>query len=158
MNEQPPPLPGAAGWPPAQPLGEMFDLASFGQRFVGRLIDGLIPAVILVPIWLARRDVGPGFLLAWYLALFGLSILNDVALTTVKGGTVGKLIVGTRVVRLEDRQPLSAGTAFRRWLSMLILAFIPVIGILDPVWIFTGQLRQTLHDKFADTIVVRKGP
>jgi uncharacterized RDD family membrane protein YckC len=155
MSIQEPPLPGSQDWPtPTQTIRDQFNLASYGQRLLARIIDVVIMAAVTIPIFLSI-DSGltliatlEGFMLAY-------SILNDVVLTTVKGGTIGKLIVGTRVVQLEDRQPVRAGAAFKRWVTMLVFNFLPVVGIIDPIWIFTGRMRQTLHDKIVETIVVK---
>jgi uncharacterized RDD family membrane protein YckC len=154
MSAQPPQLPGpGAGLPPP----ELFDLAGFGQRLIARIIDTVlttVPAALL--LFVSTRETGRlGSMLGFYVVLLGLSILNDVVLTTIRGGTVGKLLVGTRVVRLPDRHPVTAGIAGRRWASMTVMSLIPILGLIDDLWIFTGQFRQTLHDKFAETIVVR---
>jgi uncharacterized RDD family membrane protein YckC len=155
MSFQPPSplLPETPGLSP----GEIFNLAGFGQRFVARVIDGILTSSPLLIFYLLPSQIGPWSLLVWWSAFLGLTALNDVALTTVRGGTVGKLLVGTRVVTLKDQQPVSAGIAGRRWASMVVMSFIPFLGFIDDLWIFTGQMRQTLHDKFAETIVVRAG-
>ena len=132
------------------------DLAGFGQRLVARFIDGLLTAVPAALLFVTTRsETGVSWLLGFYLVVFGLSFLNDVVLTTVKGGTIGKLMAGTRVVELPDRSPVGAGTSGRRWAAMTVMSLIPFLGLIDNLWIFTGRMRQTLHDKFAETLVVR---
>jgi len=156
MSMQPPPLPEpelSRGVVPAPGLQE---LAGFGPRLVARMIDGVISGVAGALIWISFRDSSSsGSLLAFYVTVLGISLLNDVALTAIKGGTVGKLLLGTRVVRVEDWKPVSAGAAGRRWAAMMVLNFIPFLGIVDSLFIFSGTIRQTLHDRFAETVVVR---
>jgi uncharacterized RDD family membrane protein YckC len=121
------------------------------------VIDGVISAVAGAFIWIGFRETsGPGPLLAFYVVIFGISLLNDVLLTAIAGGTVGKLLLGTRVVRLEDWRPVGAGTAMRRWAAMTVMNLIPFLGLVDPLFIFSGEMRQTLHDRFAETVVVRR--
>jgi uncharacterized RDD family membrane protein YckC len=69
-----------------------------------------------------------------------------------------KKITGIKVVR-SDGSPASLGRIF--WLRNVlggVLGSIPRIGflfaLLDPLFIF-GQTRQCLHDRFADTIVIK---
>lgn len=152
MSAQPPQLPEpGAGLPPH----DLPDLAGFGQRLIARMIDTIVAVVLPALLFVSSRNEGSGWLVAFYTAAFGIFFLNDVVLTTMTGGTVGKLLAGTRVVTLFDRRPVTAPTAVRRWVALVVLSFIPIAGLLDDFWIFTGQLRQTLHDRFAETIVVR---
>jgi uncharacterized RDD family membrane protein YckC len=151
MSVQPPELPGAS----SDLSFTTYELAGFGQRFVARFIDSFLTAVPAALLFVTTRsETGVSWLVGFYLVLFGLSFLNDVVITTVKGGSIGKLFMGTRVVELPDRRAISAGTAGRRWASMAVMNFIPLLGLIDDLWIFTGHMRQTLHDKFALTIVV----
>jgi uncharacterized RDD family membrane protein YckC len=155
MNPQPPRLPGDDSWLPDRiPIPGQENLAGFGQRLAARLIDSVIPGGVTVLLFYAMRDTGVGSLFARYGPFLGFTLLNDGILTATKGGTIGKLLLGMRVVRLEDQSPVHAATAMRRWASLLVLAFIPFLGLVDSIWIFTGTFRQTLHDKFAETVVV----
>jgi uncharacterized RDD family membrane protein YckC len=119
------------------------------------VIDGIISALAGGFLWMGFRDgSGAGWFLAFYVTILSVSLLNDVVLTSIAGGTVGKLLLGTRVVRVEDWQPIAAGTAMRRWVAMMVMNFIPFLGIVDGLFIFSGEMRQTLHDRFAETTVV----
>jgi uncharacterized RDD family membrane protein YckC len=72
--------------------------------------------------------------------------------------TIGKKLVGIKVVR-SDGSPASLGRIF--WLRNVVNGIptaIPVVGtiytLVDHLFIFS-EARQCLHDKIADTIVVR---
>jgi len=70
------------------------------------------------------------------------------------GQTIAKKIVGIKVVR-SDGSPASLGRIF--WLRNVVnglLGIIPLYGLIDILFIF-GEQRQCLHDKIADTIVVK---
>jgi len=152
MSVQPPPFPAGEGW--STPPG---NLAGFGQRLIARIIDSVIVAVPLIAIFATTRaSAGFNQFYLFNALLYAVSFLNDVMLTAAKGGTVGKLIVGTRVVGFPDGLPVTGVGAARRWAALSVMGFIPFLGLVDDLWIFTGQTRQTLHDKFAKTVVVRK--
>jgi hypothetical protein len=62
-----------------------------------------------------------------------------------------------KVVDEADRvTPIGYGRAFTRWLSTAFLwALFTVPGVLDHLWPLRDGRRQTLHDKFAHSVVVR---
>ena len=77
------------------------------------------------------------------------------------GQTLGKRLLGVRVVRLESPQPLGFRRASRRWYPMALPAFMWfccfgfVIQFLDNLFVVIDRpLRQAIHDKFALTVVV----
>jgi uncharacterized RDD family membrane protein YckC len=143
---------------PAPSSERVPQLASLGLRFAGRLIDAIVGGLIFLGAWAVARgpDSGGGFSFGlFYVSAFGFGFLNDGVLTAATGGSIGKHVVGTRVVRLEGLQEIEAGTAIGRYLVMLILSFIPLAGLIDALWIFSGELRQTLHDKAVGTAVIR---
>jgi uncharacterized RDD family membrane protein YckC len=70
------------------------------------------------------------------------------------GQTIGKKLLGIKVVR-SDGSKASLGRIF--WLRNVVntvLGFIPLYGIVDLLLIF-GEARQCVHDKIADTIVIK---
>jgi uncharacterized RDD family membrane protein YckC len=75
------------------------------------------------------------------------------------GRTVGKMAMGTRVVRLVDGGRPGWSDALMRALLPLALGAIPRIGVFLGVMVYSialwNPLRQGLHDKAAGTLVVR---
>jgi uncharacterized RDD family membrane protein YckC len=70
------------------------------------------------------------------------------------GQSIGKRMVGIKVVR-SDGSPASLGRII--WLRNIlnsVIAIIPAYGIIDSLFIF-AESRQCLHDKIADTIVIK---
>ena len=68
--------------------------------------------------------------------------------------SIGKKIVGIKVVR-SDGSPVSLSRLI--WLRNVvnwIVSIVPLYGLIDVLFIF-GESRQCLHDKIADTIVVK---
>lgn len=103
------------------------------------------------------------FYTAWgYLFLFGwggLIFLYDWLCHAGWGRTLGKLIVGIRVVNLDGSTRLSQGTAFGRaalfGLPQSVLCFGTLFTVIDCMWPLWDPREQAVHDKAAKTMVVR---
>src|SRR4051794_25664238 len=100
---------------------------------------------------------GPGFVITVLALLAWCGI--TAWLVATNGQTIGKRIVGIKVVR-TDGSPASFGRIFlMRNVVSTLPAFLPFIGLLyqlviDPIFIFQDS-RRCLHDLIADTTVVR---
>ena len=76
-----------------------------------------------------------------------------IAFETAFGGTIGKLVLGLRV-RYRDGSPVAIDAALVRNLLRLVDCFPYFIPyLLGAVFIWTGNERQRLGDKLAETIV-----
>lgn len=129
--------------------------ASFGERLVATIIDsvlvGIANKVIQMVIGLDGRD--------WNL-IFG-SLLASVVLdwlyyalmeSSSSQATVGKLVMGLKVTDLEGGR-INFGRATGRFFGRYISGLILLIGYLMMLW---DDRNQTLHDKMAGTLVVKK--
>ena len=100
---------------------------------------------------------GPGFVITVLALLAWCGI--TAWLVATNGQTIGKRMVGIKVVR-TDGSPASFGRIFlMRNVVSTLPAFLPFIGLLyqlviDPIFIFQDS-RRCLHDLIADTTVVR---
>ncbi|NKZ06379.1 RDD family protein [Actinomadura latina] len=75
------------------------------------------------------------------------------------GQTLGKMLLGIRVVRDEDGQAISNGQALGRSAFYSVLGGIcGCIGFIDILWILFDPRKQALHCKVAHTIVVKADP
>ncbi len=87
----------------------------------------------------------------------------EVPSMAARGQTFGKRMVGVRALPVEADQPLGFGRATRRWSTLglptmlwyccgfgLLLQFVDAVSVL-----FDQPLRQALHDKRAQTVVVQ---
>ncbi len=146
------------------------DRAGRGARLAASLIDAVFGMVIAVPaIWYSGILEGfpnirpPGAAMRFGAGVFGLASATAIHgwFVATRGQTVGKLLVGLRMVR-SDGSRLSLG----RWLGLrmipvVLVGQIPVIGnilvTLDALFIFRSD-RRCLHDHLADTIVVKAEP
>jgi uncharacterized RDD family membrane protein YckC len=146
------------------------------QRFGASMIDGvLVVAVVLVPLAMTivgafadivslggRGRLNPGlFTGAGVIAgLIGLIAWSWITVVLVKrnGQSIAKWLMGIKVVR-KDGSPASLGRIF--WMRNVVNglpSLIPLVGyfyaLVDHLFIF-GETQQCLHDRIADTMVVK---
>ena len=148
---------------------QSFELAERGVRLLAAVLDGIIffgmTYLPFVVIALASGGVSPvgGERPSMPLLGFGMlvSLVGTVAwvwITTrsvvANGQTIAKRALGIKVVR-TDGTPVSLSRIF--WLRNvvnIVLGIVPFYGLVDVLFIF-GAGRRCLHDKIADTIVVK---
>ena len=161
-----PPAAEAGYGPPVHAAGQYADM---GKRFLARLIDFVIifiPLLILyfVLFAIAGSDAedGTGVLtggaaIVYWLIFVAGPLAYEVGLIASRGATIGKQIVGVKVVREADGQVPGGGPAFLRWLIPFAGSLVCGIGQLlvyvSPFFDNTGR-RQGWHDKVAKTVVI----
>lgn len=78
-----------------------------------------------------------------------------------RGQTIGKRVVGIRIVRSDFGAVGFGRLMVLRWLSIDAISLLQALGnwiyLVDVVFIF-NQSRKCLHDYLADTVVVRCRP
>ncbi len=126
--------------------------ATLGTRIPARLLDLLIEVVVMGAVLLveAIANVGGAVTLVTSLVLvFAALFVYPVALETLGGGrTLGKMIVGLRVVSTEG-----APISFRQAVIRAVLW--PVDIVAGPVSMLVSSGDQRLGDLAAGTVVVR---
>jgi uncharacterized RDD family membrane protein YckC len=143
------------GTPDVQP--ETMQLASWGSRVGAYLIDGVVLAAAVVAITVIGAVVDSNavilvLFLAWvFAAAIGYWAFWE---GRAAGQTPGKAAVGIRVRDLQGGRA-SHGQAWGRNLVRLLLALIPLVGLVNYLWPLADSRNQCLHDKAAKTIVVR---
>jgi len=144
--------------------------AERGQRLAAVIVDSLVYFAVYLPVLAGaiisaagQQDssdtpvaliIGGVVSLAGALGLVGYTI----HLVIRNGQTIGKRALGIRVVRL-DGSPIGLGRSF--WLRNFVpglLGAVPffgaIVSLVDILMIF-GEDRRCLHDKIADTKVIR---
>ncbi|KRF34720.1 RDD family protein [Nocardioides sp. Soil805] len=165
------------GYGVAQP-GFTPPYASWIQRVAAYLIDGLITLIAYVPgligvVVLAANtetttdpvtgvttsELTGGGGLAFGLVLLGavlvvaFSIWNIVFRQGKTGYTIGKGVMGIKLVKEETGQPVGPGLSFVRQIAHVLDTVLCNIGYLWPIW---DSKRQTFSDKVMATIVIRQ--
>jgi uncharacterized RDD family membrane protein YckC len=131
----------------AQPrTGASGPRAGFGRRLVAALVDGIVYAVVYF-ILFAFLSEGAAYGLALLFSLAYLTYLEG----SPSGQTVGKKLLGIRVIDFATGGPIGYGRAFLRWLGR-ILSSIPLY--LGYLWMLWDKEKQTWHDKIANCVVV----
>jgi uncharacterized RDD family membrane protein YckC len=147
---------------PAVPAG--LTLAPIIRRIGGLVIDQILVAlpvaVVVVAIGFTPSDtVTSKSLLMFNIGLTSVAFVYETLMIALVGRTVGKIALGTRVVRLVDGGRPSWWESAMRALVPLSLGAIPRVGVVLGVLVYSlamwNPLRQGLHDKAAGTLVVR---
>jgi uncharacterized RDD family membrane protein YckC len=141
------------------------NLADRGSRLGAVLLDGLIacicvaPGVVVILIGGDDNDttkVIGGLLIG--LAFLALAVVQIYLLST-RGQTIGKKIVGVKIVRYADNS--SPGFVYACLLRAIVpgmISGVPILGgifsIVDICFIF-GEERRCLHDLIAGTKVLK---
>jgi uncharacterized RDD family membrane protein YckC len=76
------------------------------------------------------------------------------------GQTIGKRVMGTKVVTADTRAPISGQAACGRAAVYALVPIVPSVGglfaLINEAWLLWDPRRQCLHDKAASTVVVKK--
>ena len=136
-------------WRPAGPSGPR---AGFGQRLGAYLIDILLVGVagVAVVVILALIDeslYGLGYVF-WFVASLAYSIYFTGG---PSGQTIGKRILGIRVIDFRTGGPIGYGRAVIRYIGQIISSWICYLGFL---WMLWDREKQTWADKMATSVVV----
>jgi uncharacterized RDD family membrane protein YckC len=168
------------------------DLATPSARLRARLIDiGIVLALSLAVngwflylLWHKLMPVGEAVLRQWrtgvvvtdvpqaagmdtlifVIMLIGVAMwfAYEVPAIANSGQTIGKRLLGLRVVRLESPEPMGFSRAWRRWNTMALPTLLWCCGLgfviqfVDSLYVAIDRpLRQALHDKTALTVVVK---
>lgn len=146
----PAPAPASAPPPPRAAISAAtLPRAGLGIRMGALLLDVVLMGLVVgLPSGLFPRfmqmdlGLGSGLLV---LAIYG------AAMWKTKGTTIGGIVCGLKVVRLDDRE-IDWPTATVRALSCFLSL---VVGGLGSIWVIFDADRQSWHDKIAGTTVVR---
>ena len=139
----------------AQNVGINQNVASIGDRMLGYLIDSAIILLytICVILLLTTLDLDMGDSWAIYLLISLPAFLYYVLLETFTNGkTVGKMLMKTRVVKLDGSKP-SFSNYFVRWILRIIDVALTSGGVAAFTILIKGN-GQRLGDIAAGTTVI----
>jgi len=137
-------------------------LAGWGSRVGASLLDSLIalipiPVAVIAAIAISGSmeqlsSAGRTVMAIGYLAYFALVIWNRIIRQGRTGQSIGKKIVGLKVVAASTGQPLGVGKCLGREVCGIILGNLCFLDLLWPLW---DKQHQTWHDKVVSSIVVK---
>jgi len=140
--------------------------AGFARRLGAFLMDGLVLTGFwygiakLVFNFTPPADTAAGGAIGFACMALGIISISlspaiySILLTGRSGMTVGKRITGIKVIA-DNGQPITYWDAGVRYVGCLLSFLTAGIGFLMPLW---DTQKRALHDKFAETRVVRSKP
>ncbi len=137
------PTPVVASLPPVVSASTL-EHAGFWIRIAASFLDVILVAMVSSLVHSVFRGVSTGGLPFW---LF----IYSVGMWATKGTTIGGIVCGLKVVRLDDR-PLDWGVAIVRGLSAFLSLAVAGLGF---IWVAFDNEKQSWHDKIAGTTIVR---
>lgn len=147
------------GYPPAGLRQGAYGppLASYGQRVGSFLIDTGLPVVayyVLVGLAAYIGDLTVALVIygVAFLGLLGFVIWNSGYRQGTTGQSLGRKVLGTRLVGQATGQPVGFGLAVGRQFAHILDSLPFYLGYLWPLW---DEQRQTFADKVCSTLVVR---
>jgi len=134
-------------------------LAVLGAQFAGletdpetgQLVGEPDVALLVGPVLLIEFGVVLVILLASYVYYVELA-------PSRRAITLGKRAMKLRVIRLDDPSaPITRGIAAKRWaMHVLVGGVVPFFSWVDGLWqLWDKPYQQCLHDKVAETVVVK---
>lgn len=146
--------------------------SGFWRRFAAALIDGIILQVVSTVVQAALgmgsasffnigQNAGRGDFSGLSSTLFLMVIVSVVMNwlyaafleSSEKQATIGKMALGIQVIDATTLGRVSFGQATARHFGKIISGLILLIGYLMMLW---DDRSQTLHDKMAGTLIVKK--
>ena len=143
-----------------QPQATSDEYASFGIRFVAAIIDsfivGIVSSVLGFIAGFVDAVIGSDYslvssLMSVLMVLF--SLFYYIYFIGSRGQTLGKMALGIRVVREDDKASPGYLKAFlRETVGKFISSMILLLGYL---WVIWDDKKQGWHDKIAGTVVLK---
>ncbi len=145
------------------------ELAGRGARLGAAMIDGILQMLVLFPLLFLFGVVSSfsdfttfGLVANLLIALgsFAVYVLLNGYLLKQNGQTIGKKLLGLRIVTLDNQLPALPDILLKRQLPWFVVNVIPVIGqflpLINVLFIFRAD-RRCLHDQIAGTKVIVAG-
>ena len=133
--------------------------AHWVKRVGAYLIDSLLTTVASIPTFIGGAILGNDDTSAIGVVLtvvgYALAIAVFVWNTCIRQGrtgySIGKGVLGIKLIKFDTGQPIGAGMSFLRQIAHIVDALPCYIGYLWPLW---DSKRQTFADKILSTVVI----
>lgn len=138
-----------------------YELGSVGDRIVGSLIDGIIKgayAIIVMAIFVFGNSKVFSGAYVMFIVLLALPFIfyNLASELLLNGQSVGKKVMGIKVISLNGEQP-SFSQYLNRWLFRLI-DFTFSGYIIGVIMVAATEKKQRVGDLVAGTVLVKTTP
>jgi uncharacterized RDD family membrane protein YckC len=125
--------------------------AGFWIRFLASLIDGILLTALAYILGLQSSVQTELFSVEQNIQNL-MSIVYYILLTGFFGQTLGKMIVGIKVVRAEGAPAGWGAIILRETIGKIVSALVIGLGF---IWVGFDKHKQGWHDKIASTYVVK---
>ncbi len=162
--------------PSAGGLASGQQLADPWLRIAAAVIDGIIGIIISIPFGIgaafsAFSGDGADVEINIGLAIVGAIVTAAywTLMNSYLSGTVGKLVLGLRIVQRDGTEPLGLPVGIRRSANKIlgIVGQIPILNIIiglgllvlnivSLVFLFSDEEHRTVMDRIGDTYVIKK--
>ena len=137
--------------------------AGWWRRAGALLIDSILVSVVIVAVLgiafggaSASEAVGGVLLILAIVLAIAAPIFYWIYWTGKEPGqTVGKKVLGIRVRNAEEDRAIGYGASAGRYFITFVFGIFYIPALLDYLWPLWDKQHQTLHDKVANSIVVR---
>ena len=119
--------------------------AGWWARFLGNVIDDFLFAAVSVGLLLAVQLRGSGLIVLFV-------VWNRVVRLGATGQSLGRMLMGIRVVDADTHKPIGTWRALGRLVARLVDALPFGLGFL---WQVFDKRRRTFSDMVAGTVVIR---
>jgi uncharacterized RDD family membrane protein YckC len=168
MDSQNPYAPPSANVQDVYVPGSGGEPADRGIRLAAYIVDALIASAMIYGPFLVAFAIGAasgsggdgpmstGMLAGLILGCVGFIVWAWLMIRGVSrsGQSIAKKMLGIRVVRSDGSQATPGRIFWLRNVVNSLICIVPFYGLIDILFIFAED-RQCLHDKLADTIVVK---
>ncbi|GAB2774369.1 hypothetical protein GCM10027020_29370 [Nocardioides salsibiostraticola] len=154
--------------------GAPANYAHWGKRVGALIIDVVLTMVAAIPLWIGyalifagaettttdgtvmieNNDIGAAPILLIVLGFatyFGFFIWNTVLKQGKTGYSIGKGVLGIKLIGMQTGQPIGGGMTFVRQLAHIVDSLPCYLGYLWPLW---DDKNQTFADKIVSTVVI----
>lgn len=145
--------------------GTELPLATVGRRFAAMIVDGLLQAVVWVPLAIAMgfftvaaqgagdaaQAGAAGAQILFQVMIFGIMLAYEGLFLQMKGATPGKMALGLKVVTAEG----NTVTPGQAWLRPLIRTLLGFCWLVDYLPALFRKDKCTIHDLAAKTRVIK---
>jgi len=145
------------------------ELASRWSRLWAAIIDGLLALATTIPlliflgfaqIW-TEQSISISTTLQIIILNWAVFLLMHGYLLKTRGQTIGKSLIGIRIVTTENHHPDFLNLLLKRYLPLNVVGYIPVVGpyltLAEVLFIFRSD-KRCLHDLIAGTKVINATP
>jgi uncharacterized RDD family membrane protein YckC len=148
------------------PSSENNALASRWKRLWASMLDGLIMSTVTMPVMYftggfdgISKGIEPSFEYSLMIAGLGIAIfiIINIKLLVNNGQTIGKKVLGIKIVDLEGNLPGLKKHLFKRYAVYFLPGQVPfggpIFSMINILFIF-GKEKRCIHDLVAETKVI----